>query len=111
MLDEVKQKFEDKFRKPKKLSRKQEERQEQARNFIYEYSELCKKHKLQWDIGYEFNHREGSRARFVLIEHREPEIKEWEKCKKENAETKKKEEKDISNQPPNPNPNANPDNR
>ena len=108
-IQEARQKFADKFRQPKKLSREQQDRQEQAKNFIGEYTELCKKHKLQWDIGYEFNHREGLTARFVLIEHREPETKDWEECKKENEKIKEAEgtvKADISNQPPNPNPNA-----
>ena len=81
-------------RKPKKLTNAQKEKQEQAKNFIDKYTELCKECKLQWDIAYEFNPREGLTARFVLIEHREPEkgyeTKDWQSCKKENEETRKR---------------------
>ena len=83
------------FRKPKKLTNAQKEKQEQAKNFIEKYTELCKEHGLQWDIAYEFNPREGLTARFVLIEHREKpkdgfECQSWDKCKVDNEETRKK---------------------
>ena len=89
------------FKQKKKLTRNQKDREEQATKFIKEYTELCKKLGLQFDIEYRFGRKEGLVAQFVIIEHKpepEYETKDWDECKKENAKIRAEEEAKKNNE-------------
>lgn len=78
------------FRKPKKLTRAQEERQQQAQAFGDEYKALCAKHKLQ--LRPIINHgQDGSTTPdMVLVAYEPPQLKNWAQASKENLEVQKK---------------------
>ena len=80
------------FRRPKKLNRKQQERQDNIKSFIDRYKTLCEDEGYQFDAMLEVT-PQGILPKMTIIEHRPKpdfETKPWEECKKENEETKKR---------------------
>ena len=81
------------FKQPKKLNRKQRELQEKSEKFIKAYEAVCTEHGLQLDAKIEVTPA-GVIPR-IRIEKFEPkqeeaQVKDWDECKKENEETRKK---------------------
>ena len=78
------------FRQPKKLTRKQRERQEQIKGFIDGYKKLCEEQRLQFDAVIEVT-PDGILPKMTIKEHRpKPQVKDWDECKKENEEIRKR---------------------
>lgn len=80
------------FRQKKKLNRKQREEEESAKRFIEKYKVLCEEEKKQFDAVIQVT-PQGVLPKMTIIEHRpapEYETKDWDECKKENEETRKR---------------------
>ena len=82
------------FRQKKKLNRKQQEKEDSIKKFIEKYKVLCDEEGYQLDAVVEVT-PQGVVPKITIIEHKpapEAETKDWEECKKENAEIRKQEE-------------------
>ena len=80
------------FRQPKKLNRKQQEAQDKSTNFIKAYEEVCKEHGLQLDAKIEVTPDGVVPVIRIIAFTPKPdfETKDWDECKKENEETRKR---------------------
>lgn len=86
----IKDMFKNGFRKPKKLTNAQRERQEMAQAFISDYKDLCTKHKLQLQPIVERTPDGGFGPNMRVAEFEPPKLKNWGEAMKENLEAAKK---------------------
>lgn len=78
------------FRKEKKLTNAQRERQEQAQAFSDDYKAICAKHKLQLRPIIRHEQDGSTIPDLVLTEYQPPQLKDWGEAQKENLEVQKK---------------------
>lgn len=77
------------FRKPKKLTNKQIEKQERAKAFGDDYKAICAKHKLQLMPIIKHEQNGGSVPDIVLTDYEPPQLKSWADASEENLATQK----------------------
>lgn len=77
------------FRKEKKLTNAQKEKQAKAQAFSEDYKAICAKHELQLRPIITHEADGTSRPDMVLTEYQPPKLKDWGQAMKENLEVQK----------------------